>query len=104
MNKLLYGSLIFFGIFIAFFGVAVLFFFLRKRQKKKLEEIKKCCSVKVKATVIKMERCLMMRSDPYSYMWVPTYQYYVDGDQTKPLETKGHIGNGKKIFALKSKK
>lgn len=40
----------------------------------------------------------MMRSDPYSYMWVPTYQYYVDGDQTEPLETKGHIGNGKKYL------
>lgn len=98
MRQLILNFLVFLGISIAFFGIAVILFLVKKRQKKKFEELRKRCSIKVDATIIKMERCIMLRSDPHSVSWVPTYRYYVDENQTESFETKGLVANRKKIF------
>ena len=98
MSELVLIFFAFLGFSIVFFAIAVILFYIKKRQKKKIEELRKRCSKKADAIVAKIERRILLRSDPSSYTWVPTYRYYFDEKQTEPFEAEGYIGNGKKIF------
>lgn len=98
MRELLIHFLIYMGISILVWGLAFLFWYLEKRAKRKNDEIRKTCNVKVTAVVVRMQRQRLMRNDDSSYIWVPTYQYYVGKNQTEKIEVNGKYGNGKKLF------
>lgn len=95
MNNTTYGILVMGGIAIIFLGVAALFFVIRKNSKKKIDLLKQLCTNITPATVIKMDRKRFSHSDYYTYVWYPTYEYYVYGVR---CEKESSVGNSKKLF------
>lgn len=95
MDERTYGILVLSVIVVVFGALGVIFAVLRNHSKKKFDQKKRICRNGTNATVVRIVKKRIRRSDMDSFSWYPTYEYYVNGIR---YEKESTFGNKKKLF------
>lgn len=87
--------IIFGGLLLGFWGLAVIMHVCGKYAIAKIEKRKAACVGETTATVQEIKKVRTRMGDDYTYTWYPIYEYYVNGE---PVVQKSEFGGNKDTF------